>query len=99
MNIEKKLRFLEEQIIILNQDNEEIAELMVTKIIPMYKEYVRFKDRERELLVAYARCPRCGYTMNFDVKQNICFCTNHDCNYFEHSVRLKDLQSRVGGVR
>lgn len=54
MSVERKLRFLEEQIIILNRETDEIARLMVDKIWPMYKEYAQYKSREQELLIAYA---------------------------------------------
>ena len=54
VSVERKLRFLEEQIIVLNRETEEIARLMVERIWPMYKEYDQYKSREQELLVAYA---------------------------------------------
>jgi len=49
IKVEAKLRFLEDQIIILNRETEEIARLMVDKVMPMYKEYA-FRCRERELI-------------------------------------------------
>ena len=49
VSVERKLRFLEEQIIVLNRETDEIARLMVDKVMPMYKEYALI-CREQELI-------------------------------------------------
>jgi len=53
IKVEAKLRFLEEQIIVLNRETDEIARLMVEKVMPMYKEYAH-RCKELEGLIGYA---------------------------------------------
>ena len=48
MNVEAKLRFLEDQIVELHKENEAVAKILVEKIKPMVDEYESRKAEEQK---------------------------------------------------
>jgi len=49
MNVEEKLRFLEEQITLLHKENEAVAKILVERVKPLVDEYEQRKN-EKELI-------------------------------------------------